>query len=326
MNRTTRRAIIIGAATALAAAGFLAVAGKYYVNTAIKRGKKKYSNQKRRDKSVRKKDQSMLGGMVATHNAMVREAVVWMKNNPGEPVEVTAGDGIKLYGELFRKSGSHKYVIIVHGYNCTLRDMYCYGPYFYSKGYNVLFTDLRAHGRSGGDYIGMGWLERFDIKKWCEYIEYLDPDSKIALFGHSMGAAAVLMACGEKLSDNVKACIEDSGYSSVSDMYKTLLKEAYHLPSFPILNAASLVAKHEAGYSFFEADTCKQLEKSHIPTLFIHAEGDSYVPYANVFKLFDAANEPKELYVVPESDHVCACFYDKKTYFERVFGFLDKYM
>lgn len=326
MNKTTRRAIIIGAAAAAATVGFLAVAGQYYVNTAIKRGKKKYSNQKRRDRSMQKKDQSMLAGLVTVHNSMVREAVAWMRNNPGEQVEITADDGVKLYGEFFAKNGSHKYVIIVHGYNCTLRDMYCYGPYFYSKGYNVLFTDLRAHGKSEGDYIGMGWLERMDIKKWCEFIVHRDHDSKIALFGQSMGAAAVLMACGEDLPENVKVCVEDSGYSSVSSMYKTLLKEAYHLPSFPLLNAASFMAKHEAGYSFFEADTCKQLAKSDIPTLFIHAKGDSYVPWENVYELFNAANEPKELYTVPEADHVCACFYDKKTYFEKIFDFLDKYM
>ena len=90
--------------------------------------------------------------------------------------------------------------------------------------------------------------------------------------------------------------------------------------------AASFMAKHEAGYSFFEADTCKQLAKSDIPTLFIHAKGDSYVPWENVYELFNAANEPKELYTVPEADHVCACFYDKKTYFEKIFDFLDKYM
>ena len=48
MNKITKRAIIAGGLIAGVSAGFLVLAGHYYVNVAIKRGKKKFSNKKRR--------------------------------------------------------------------------------------------------------------------------------------------------------------------------------------------------------------------------------------------------------------------------------------
>ena len=326
VNRFTKRAIIAGGIVAGISAGLLLLAGQYYVNVAIKRGKKKYSNEKRRKNNTDENKERSLGKIFAEYRKMLKSSKELMESIPKEEMTISSDDGLTLYGELFRNPGSHKYVLIAHGYNCSLSEMYCYLSEFYQKGFNVLFTDLRAHGKSEGEYIGMGWLERNDIKKWCEHLSYLDPNSSILLFGQSMGAAAVMMACGENLPDNVKACVEDSGYASVGGMYKTLMKEAYHIPSFPLLNVADFVARCKAGYSFLKADTCKQLQKSSIPTLFIHAEGDSYVPFGNVQILYDSANEPKEMYTVPGGEHVCACFCDKDAYFNKIFDFADKYM
>lgn len=43
------------------------------------------------------------------------------------------------------------------------------GPYaamFHQMGYNVLMPDARAHGQSQGKYIGYGWPEKYDVRKW----------------------------------------------------------------------------------------------------------------------------------------------------------------
>lgn len=326
MNKYAKRALIASTVVIGAAVGVLLAGSHYYVNMAIKRNTKKYSNNKRREKSLNKKDPEMLRHMFLVHEDMVKKSESWLQEVKKEEVSIISNDDLKLYGELYSNSGSHRYVIIVHGYNCTLDDMYCYGPVFYEKGYNVLFIDMRAHGKSEGDYIGMGWLERFDLQKWCNFIVQRDPDAEILLYGQSMGAACVLMTSGEALPDNVKAIVEDSGYASVGEMYKTIMKEALHLPAFPFLNTANADAKRRAGYSFFDADAGKQVQKSKLPIMFIHAEGDSYVPFSNVHTLYDLAPGPKEIYTVPEAEHVCAAFYDKDTYFEKLFNFTDRYI
>ena len=73
---------------------------------------------------------------------------------------------------------------------------------------------------------------------------------QITLYGVSMGAATVMMTSGEKLPDNVKAIVEDCGYSTVNQELQYQLKELFNLPSFPLVNVTSGITKLRAGYFF----------------------------------------------------------------------------
>ncbi|MCI1942684.1 MAG: alpha/beta hydrolase [Lactobacillus sp.] len=146
-------------------------------------------------------------------------------------------DGETLVAREFKgQPGDHRWVLCVHGYRSTgKRDMSYPAMKFARAGYNVVVPDLRAHGKSTGEVIGMGWLEKEDVKAWANKIVELDPAAKIILFGGSMGAASVMMASGDPLPKQVKMLIADCGYSSVYNECRYLLKSALHLPTGPIL-------------------------------------------------------------------------------------------
>ncbi|MEE1531049.1 MAG: hypothetical protein UGE22_03420 [Clostridia bacterium] len=42
--------------------------------------------------------------------------------------------------------------------------------HFSEKGYNVLIPYMRATGEIEGEYIGMGWLDKEDLKCWIDLI------------------------------------------------------------------------------------------------------------------------------------------------------------
>ena len=157
------------------------------------------------------------------------------RNAPWETVSITSSDGLRLEAD-FIPSGNHRYALIIHGYKCDRKAMYLLSSVFFHEwGFSLVIPDCRSHGKSEGRWIGMGWLEKDDIKLWCEWITKRDPEAEIILFGVSMGAAAVMMASGLNLPSSVKAAVEDCGYTSAWEIFRNELRMLYHLPAFPLL-------------------------------------------------------------------------------------------
>lgn len=221
----------------------------------------------------------------------------------------------------------HRWSIVVHGYNSNAKAMTRYVRNFYEKGYNVLTPDLRGHGESEGDYIGMGWHDRKDMLLWIDQIIERDPKAEIVLFGVSMGGATVMMTSGEEdLPSNVKVIVEDCGYSSVSDVFIYQLDDLFGLPEFPVMNAANTITNIRAGYDLYGASAVDQVAKSLTPTLFIHGDDDTFVPIEMLYEVYEAANVEKEKLIIPEANHGDAEKVDPVTYWNTVWSFVDNYI
>ena len=183
----------------------------------------------------------------------------WAETIENKKVEVTAEDGIILRGtEYLINEQSDKWVIVLHGYHSNPDSVISIGMHFSEEGYNVLIPSMRASNESEGKYIGMGWLDKDDLKCWINLIIEQNNNAEIILHGSSMGAATVLMASGDALPNNVKAIIEDSGYTSVWDIFASEAKARFNLPTFPILNMFELVANVRAKYDIKEASAVEQ--------------------------------------------------------------------
>ncbi|MDT2863906.1 alpha/beta hydrolase [Vagococcus carniphilus] len=219
---------------------------------------------------------------------------------------------------------TNKWILAVHGYRSSgKRDMAFPAQQFAEAGYNVLVPDLRAHGKSTGEKIGMGWLEKEDVKAWVQKILSHNEQAEIILFGGSMGAATIMMASGDKLPKQVKMLIADCGYSSVYDEFNDMLRSALHLPGFPILFFANLFCQSKMGFSLKQASSVKQLQKNHLPALFIHGTKDKFVPHEAIYKNMEATQGIKESLLIEEAPHLSSWIYDEKRYFETVFQFIE---
>ncbi|HBM7987392.1 TPA: alpha/beta hydrolase [Enterococcus faecalis] len=86
------------------------------------------------------------------------------------------------------------------------------------------------------------------------------------------------------------------------------------------------ITKLRAGYFFGEASAVKQLQKNHLPMLFIHGENDTFVPFSMLDEVYNATQGPKEKYVVPGAEHAKAYNKNPEKYKETVAAFLDKYI
>ena len=268
------------------------------------------------------------GGMIDNSQQWDLEGdSAWLDEN-SEDRWLTSQDGLKLHAlYLAQPQPSHKYAVLCHGYGSIPQYMGRSAVQFYDMGYNILAPAARAHELSEGRYVSMGWLERKDIADWVGALVEQDPEAQIVLYGISMGGATVMMTAGEELPANVKCVVEDCGYSSVWDEFAGQLRELFNLPTFPVLDAASLVTQARAGFGFKEASAVEQLKKTALPVLFIHGEEDTFVPYYMLDLVYDACASPeKERLSIPGAAHGEASWEDPELYWSTVEAFLGKHI
>jgi uncharacterized protein len=253
----------------------------------------------------------------------------FLENHAPSTMNVISNDKLKLKLNAYifeNEPSNHKWAVVVHGYTSEAKQMTRWVRNFHENGYSVISPDLRGHGQSEGDYIGMGWHDRKDLLLWVDEIIKKDPEAEIVLFGISMGGATVMMASGEELPPNVKVIVEDCGYSSVSDVFIYQLDDLFGLPEFPVIQAANTVTNIRAGYDLYEASAVKQVAKSKTPMLFIHGDADTFVPYEMLDDVYNAAGVDKDKLVIAGAGHGDAEKVDPVAYWNSVWGFVGKYI
>lgn len=251
----------------------------------------------------------------------------WTAKVVFEDLYLESHDHLKLHGYMVtNETKTNRYAMVFHGYGSQGMHMTSSAKNFYELGYNVFLPDARGLGESEGHYIGMGWHERLDAVRWIQQIVEQDSEAEIILYGVSMGGATVMMISGEDLPSNVKAIVEDCGYSSIWGEFSYQLEEIFGLPTFPVMDFASIVTKIRAGYSLREGDAVQQVANSKTPMLFIHGDSDTFVPSYMIDEVYEAANVPKEKYVVAGAGHGEASSVDREKYWNIVESFINEYL
>ena len=244
----------------------------------------------------------------------------------GQKVCITSFDGKQL--AAYKKTPpncGHKWVLLVHSYRSDHTFMNPYAEEYLNNNYIVLQPDNRAHGDSQGDFIGMGYLDQYDLLQWIQYIIMQDPEAEIVLHGVSMGASALMMLSSQdNIPDNIIAIIEDSGYKSADDYLAWKLKKKAHLPAFPAIPIANTAIKLIAGYSLYDASAIEGVKHSKVPILFIHGTNDQTVPVEDAYDLYNAASCRKDLLIINNAGHGEAVVIDEQLYWGSVYQFINK--
>ena len=295
----------------LAVGGIFIAAGLYFYQVAVVPGHKSFISN---DTKLVKSD------------PLYREKKWYQDVHKQKWVIKSADDNLKLDANYIPAANSKKTVIILHGFMNNKDTMGAYAAMFHKIGYNTLLPDARGHGQSQGNYIGYGWREKVDVKKWAkEVIQKNGSDSKIAIFGVSMGGATTMMASGLTMPRQVKAYIEDCGYTNV----KHEAEDLYHLPTFPrfpLVEVLSGITRLRAGYFLGDGSSIRQVAKNKRPMFFIHGEKDTFVPTKMVYDNYQASKGKKELWIVPGAKHAKSFATKPAQYQKKVKAFLNRYL
>jgi dipeptidyl aminopeptidase/acylaminoacyl peptidase len=200
-------------------------------------------------------------------------------------------------------------IIVVHGlgdqaWNGTNRSL---AATYVDAGFTVLALDMRGHGISGGQVLGLGWYERNDIRAAVDLLLATGfAPGRIGIHGTSYGAATALLATAA--IPEIGAVIADSSWSDIRAIMDVEIEDRTGMPAAVarwLRPGISLTGRIVFGLDLDEISPLLAVPLiAPRPILFIHGEADSRIPVEHSEALFDITLAgANEIWVLPGMAH-----------------------
>jgi len=240
-------------------------------------------------------------------------------NLPVESVQFPSLSGSVLQGWLAAGLPDKGVVILMHGIRANRWQLVGQAGFLFRAGYSVLLFDFQAHGESAGKHITAGYLEARDATAAVGFIQRKFPGKKICVDGFSMGGAAAVLA---KPPLPVNAMILQSVYPTIEQAITDRLESRFGwLGKF---GTPFLTWQLKPRLGFGPEDLCpiQQVAKITVPKFFIAGTIDRDTTVQESQALYDAAAEPKQLWLVDGAAHMDMLAFAGAEYEKRILDFL----
>lgn len=145
--------------------------------------------------------------------------------------------------------------------------------------FNICSFDFSGAGHSEGDFVTLGFSEKYDIKAVVDFLRNELNIQKIILYGRSMGAVSSLRYA--EMDANIKAIVLDSPFSSFPVLCKEILSNKFYIPD--IISSALLsmtrdrILERIENFDINNFVPYKNAKNVQVPTIIIHGLQDSLV-------------------------------------------------
>ncbi|HSK75628.1 MAG TPA: alpha/beta fold hydrolase [Thermoanaerobaculia bacterium] len=240
---------------------------------------------------------------------------------PAKTVHIPSPSGSKLVGWWIEGAPGRGAVILMHGVRADRTSMVDRARFFHRAGRSVLLFDFQAHGESPGEHITFGALESRDARAAVDFVRHHHPSERIAALGTSLGGAAILLADPPL---PVNAVILESVYPTVEEATDNRIRMRLG-PLASLLTPALLVQLGpRLGISPRDLRPIDEIGRIEAPVFVLSGAEDRHTTQAETKRLFAAAQEPKELWIVPGAAHVDLYRVARQAYEKRMVEFLER--
>jgi uncharacterized protein len=215
-----------------------------------------------------------------------------------EDVYFPSTDGITLHGWFLPAQGKAQGTILfLHG-NAENISTHIGSVYWLpARGFNVFLPDYRGYGKSQGTPSLDGSMA--DIESALTYVlqnKSVDTQ-RVVVFAQSLGGALATYAIANSPKQkSIRALIIDSAFSDYRGIAQEKLSDFWL--TWPIQWPLSLIVDNR----FSPIKNINLI--NNLPTLYIHGDADKIVPAHHGHALYEAANTPKDLWIVSGGQHI----------------------
>jgi pimeloyl-ACP methyl ester carboxylesterase len=246
-------------------------------------------------------------------------------------VVIPTPQGRSLRGWLVKGRSGAGALLLMHGIRGDRRQMLPVARRLARDGFAILMFDFQAEGESDGDHISIGFRESDDARAALEFLKRSAPREKVGAIGSSMGGAAALLGTAPL---QVDALVLEAVYPTIEQA--TAARISLHLGSIagglgrslgqPLAPLLLWQLRFRLGIGPEQLRPVEAVKKVRAPVLVLIGDHDRFLPVEEGRRVFDAAPEPKGLWIVPGADHESIEWAEREEYERRVREFLRRWL
>jgi len=223
---------------------------------------------------------------------------------PFERIHLTGGNHRRLFA-WFVPAGTEPApaVALLHGWGGNAEQMLPFAVPLHRAGFAVLLLDARNHGRSESD--GFSSMVKFaeDLEHGLDWLaeEPRVDAGCLAVLGHSVGAAAGLLAASRR--KGVAAVVSVASFAHPERLMRRMLAH-WRIPYRPLGRWILNYIERTIGARYSEIAPVNTIARINCPVLLIHGDSDQRVPEADAHAIHARRTHNNvELLLLPRVDH-----------------------
>ncbi|MCX8125919.1 MAG: lysophospholipase [Dehalococcoidia bacterium] len=218
---------------------------------------------------------------------------------------VPVSEGVSISARLYQAAESIATILYFHGNGEVACDYDWLAPEYNRLGVSLFVADYRGYGRSSGrPTINSMIADSLDIFEFFRDV-VVQPKNGLFVMGRSLGSMSALTIASQR-ADQIAGLIVESGFPAVTRILSYL---GYFI--------------NDSGIPELEAQSLALVASIGLPTLVIHGDGDTLIPYEEGQLLYNTLSSPfKKMLTIDGAGHNDIMIVGRKLYFEAIAEFV----